>query len=125
MVAAVAPAATSGTVVAPWTSIADTVRERWAMGLRSETTTAAAVVEVASIHALASQLAAPEVELTPVQVLFELVDRYSAELVLGDDIYSGLKEGLAPVVFCKRYGASIERNDLNRVVERVLGLAAG
>lgn len=74
-----------------------------------------------SLHALASSLSAPDVELTPVQAFFELVARYTVEILLQASVLEALKMQLLGVVKCQHYGATIERAAFESVVARVLG----
>ncbi|SPQ18189.1 159b133d-05d1-45f9-afaf-3b8854c08c3e [Thermothielavioides terrestris] len=88
-----------------------------------------------ALHGLAQSLApAAGPELAPVQAWFELVGRFGAAALLrradtdahddGDDddddapVLDRLKQGLAPLVRCPHFGASIERAAFEAVVER-------
>jgi hypothetical protein len=79
---------------------------------------------IASLHALASSLTAPDLEITPVQAFFELAMRFPLELLLMQEMCRKLRKEFVGVVRCEGYGSAIERGAFESVVERVLGQAS-
>ena len=73
-----------------------------------------------NLRLLASSLIPGDAELTPVQGWFELVERYGTEVLLGQAMAS-LKREFVGVVKCPHFGAVIEREAFESVVERVMG----
>ena len=59
-------------------------------------------------------------ELAPVQGWFELASRYPLSLLLRTDVVEGLKRELVGVVRCLYFGAVMEREAFESVVQRVV-----
>ncbi|KPM41771.1 hypothetical protein AK830_g4801 [Neonectria ditissima] len=78
-------------------------------------------VSLAALHGLASSLNPGDTELTPIQAWFELADRYPMEVLLDAQLLNTLSRELDGVVKCLVYGAMIERDAFESVVQRVLG----
>lgn len=74
-----------------------------------------------NIYLLASSLALDETEITPVQGWFEMIERYGPDLLLNRELVEALKKEFVGVVKCLHFGAIIERDAFESVVERVFG----
>ncbi|KAK4184055.1 hypothetical protein QBC35DRAFT_506767 [Podospora australis] len=72
-----------------------------------------------NLYGLACTLQADNIDIYPVQVWFELVARYGADVILTQT--DELKKKLGKVVRCPRYGAVLDRKIFEKVVEEVLG----
>lgn len=77
-------------------------------------------ISLESLHGLAVSLNPGDVELTPVQAWFELMDRYPVERLLDEALLDELRMQLNGVVKCLSFGAVIERGAFESVVSRVL-----
>ncbi|KAH6881045.1 hypothetical protein B0T10DRAFT_411256 [Thelonectria olida] len=78
-------------------------------------------IELSSLHGLASSLNPGDIELTPVQAWFELADRYPKEVLMNPQLLHNLSYELNGVVQCLEFGAVMERQAFESVVEKVLG----
>lgn len=72
-----------------------------------------------NLRLLASSLTPGDAEVTPVQVWFELVERYGAAALLGEAM-EALKREFVGVVKCPHFGAVLEREAFESVVGRVM-----
>ncbi|RDA87345.1 hypothetical protein CP532_2653 [Ophiocordyceps camponoti-leonardi (nom. inval.)] len=81
----------------------------------------APTISLDSLRGLAQSLNAGDVELTPVQIWFELAARYRAERLLRPDSIEALLRRFCGVVHCVAYGAAVERLVFESVVMGVLG----
>jgi hypothetical protein len=74
-----------------------------------------------ALYGLASSLNPGDKELTPVQAWFELARQYHASLLLDRRILDALKKEFVGVVKCVHFGAAIERQAFESIVDRVIG----
>lgn len=74
-----------------------------------------------NLYLLGSSLAPDNAEITPVQGWFEMMDRYGPSVVLNREVVEALKNEFVGVVKCLHFGAIIERDAFESVVERVVG----
>ncbi|RDA92632.1 hypothetical protein CP533_1441 [Ophiocordyceps camponoti-saundersi (nom. inval.)] len=81
----------------------------------------APTISLASLRGLAQSLNAGDIELTPVQIWFELEARYRPERLLRPDTLDALLRRFRGVVGCVAYGAAVERLAFESVVMGVLG----
>lgn len=63
----------------------------------------------------------PYAELTPVQAWFEIVRLCGPATACDDSVMDALRRGLLDVVHCVHFGAVIQRNAFDAVLERVVG----
>ena len=73
-----------------------------------------------NLRLLAESLAPPDLELTPVQAWFELVERYGRE-ALSTEVMDAMKREFVGVVKCIHFGAAMEREAFESVAGRVMG----
>lgn len=74
-----------------------------------------------NLRLLASSLTPDDAEITPVQGWFELAERYGSSVLLNREVVEALKREFVGVVKCLHFGAIIERDSFESVVERVVG----
>ncbi|WYZ34617.1 hypothetical protein EsH8_I_000893 [Colletotrichum jinshuiense] len=83
-------------------------------------TGAGSALSLKSLLSLARTLNPGDIELTPVQAWFELAARYGAAVLMEDVVIEALKREFCGVVDCIHFGAIIERDAFESVVERVM-----
>lgn len=71
------------------------------------------------LRGLASSLNPGDLELTPVQVWFELAERYGPEQMVTARTLESLRREFRGVVKCVAFGATIEREAFESIVGRV------
>ncbi|EFX05284.1 alanine racemase [Grosmannia clavigera kw1407] len=79
-------------------------------------------VTLQQLYGLATSLnPASDKELTPIEAWFELASNYPLSILLRQDVIDELKRGFSGVVRCLYFGAVIERQAFESVVDRILG----
>ena len=78
-------------------------------------------ININSLWALA-QFEVDPTEISPVQIWFDLASKYSYELLFADGLLTTLLIELRPFIRCIEYGASVDRQFYEDVVERMIGL---
>lgn len=78
-------------------------------------------ISLSSLHGLADSLNPGDLEVTPVQAWFELASRYPKQVLLNPAKLGMLQRELDGVVDCLDFGAVLERQAFESVVERILG----
>lgn len=73
-----------------------------------------------SLWALA-QVEIDPTEISPVQIWFDLAAKYPYELLFVDGLLTALLLELRPFIRCIEYGAAVNRQFYEDVIERVLG----
>lgn len=68
---------------------------------------------------MSKSLGTDDLEVTPVQIWFELVEHFDAEEVLKPERLEALKRELGPLVDCHKCGAVILRCDFNEAMRKV------
>jgi hypothetical protein len=74
-----------------------------------------------ALYGLASSLNPGDKEVTPVQAWFELANQYPVSILLNRRVLETLKREFKGVVKCVHFGATIERQAFESVVDRVIG----
>jgi hypothetical protein len=73
-----------------------------------------------SLYGLAMTLNPPDRELAPVQAWFEIVQIYGPDIALDRQIIEGLTRGFKGMVRCLNFGAVIQREVFDNIVENVV-----
>lgn len=105
-----ATSTSSPNVIASWQTPASEENVGAGLGLTLE-----------SLHGLASTLNPPDRELAPVQAWFEIARLYGADVVLDAALMDRVRNEMARDVDCLHFGAVIQREAFEGVLERVLG----
>ncbi|KAL7792928.1 hypothetical protein V8C37DRAFT_114932 [Trichoderma ceciliae] len=77
-------------------------------------------VSINSLWALA-QFEIDPTEISPVQIWFDLASKYPYELLFADGLLTALLIELRPFIRCIEYGAAVNRQFYEDVIERILG----
>lgn len=78
-------------------------------------------ISISSLWALA-QFEIDPTEISPVQIWFDLASKYSYELLFADGLLTALLIELRPFIRCIEFGAAVNRQFYEDVIERVMGL---
>jgi hypothetical protein len=76
---------------------------------------------LANLRRLARTLNPSDTELAPVQVWFELVSHYGIAAATDEGVLEALKRELASEMRCVTFGAAVQRDIFEDVVEKVVG----
>lgn len=74
-----------------------------------------------TLHNLALLVNPDNIELTPIQIWFELVQRYGVTRLLCSETMSTLAREFKGTLRCVIYGAAVERTVFESIISRVLG----
>ncbi|KAL7936240.1 hypothetical protein V8C35DRAFT_297272 [Trichoderma chlorosporum] len=78
-------------------------------------------ININSLWALA-QFEVDPTEISPVQIWFDLASKYSYELLFSDGLLTTLLIELRPFIRCIEYGAAVNRQFYEDIIERMIGL---
>lgn len=77
-------------------------------------------MELKTLYGMSKSLGIDHLEITPVQVWFELLERFEAEQVLKADSLETLLKELGALVDCHQCGAVMLRFDFEECLRKVL-----